>query len=299
MSSRYNDRDYDRYNDRDDERIGRRSDYEHSRSRYGSEGSYGGSYSEPSRQYSRRFERGRDYGNYGYDRESDYGRDYGDRDYGRESYYGGASGRTGGRRYGYGREGSAGYYGRDYDRGYGNYRRDSDRGYDGERYNQIRSDYGVEERDWWDRASDELASWFGDKEAALRRRMDEVRGGQYRGRGPKGYRRSDDRIKEDINDRLTDHPYLDAYDIDVSVDTGEVTLTGTVDSRHAKRLAEDIAESVSGVSNVQNNLRVSRGTTTGATGIKTTEIGATGMSTAGTGTTGAGRASATAKSAGS
>ena len=38
--------------------------------------------------------------------------------------------------------------------------------------------------------------------------------------------------------------------------SGEVVLSGTVDSRYSKRLAEDIAESVMGVSNVQNNLRV-------------------------------------------
>jgi hypothetical protein len=34
------------------------------------------------------------------------------------------------------------------------------------------------------------------------------------------------------------------------------SLTGTVDSREAKRRAEDCVESVSGVKNVQNNLRV-------------------------------------------
>ena len=83
--------------------------------------------------------------------------------------------------------------------------------------------------------------------------------GEHRGRGPKGYRRSDDRIREDINDRLTDDSWLDATHIDVQVADGEVTLTGTVNSRDAKRRAEDIAERVSGIDDVQNNLKVSRG----------------------------------------
>ena len=42
----------------------------------------------------------------------------------------------------------------------------------------------------------------------------------------------------------------------MSVKDGEVTLTGTVDERHAKRIAEDVAESVSGVKDVHNQVRV-------------------------------------------
>ena len=80
--------------------------------------------------------------------------------------------------------------------------------------------------------------------------------GRHSGRGPKNYTRSDDRIREDVNDRLTDDPHLDASEIDVKVSNCEVTLTGTVDSREAKRRAEDCVESVSGVKNVLNNLRV-------------------------------------------
>lgn len=83
--------------------------------------------------------------------------------------------------------------------------------------------------------------------------------GEHKGRGPKGYRRSDDRIREDINDRLTDDGRLDATHVEVQVVEGEVTLSGTVDSREAKRRAEDIAERVTGVGDVQNNLRINRG----------------------------------------
>lgn len=81
----------------------------------------------------------------------------------------------------------------------------------------------------------------------------------HRGRGPRGYRRSDERIREDINDRLSDRPDLDASNVEVNVANGEVTLTGNVNNRRDKRLAEDISENVSGVQNVENRLRVSQG----------------------------------------
>lgn len=107
------------------------------------------------------------------------------------------------------------------------------------------------ERGFWDRASDEVASWFGNPDAERRREED-----QFRGRGPKGYTRSDERIREDVSDRLTDDPGVDASNIEVSVAGGEVTLSGTVTSRNQRRRAEDCTEYVSGVTHIQNNIRV-------------------------------------------
>jgi osmotically-inducible protein OsmY len=115
--------------------------------------------------------------------------------------------------------------------------------------------YSDAERGWWDKAADEVSSWMGDEEAARRRESDHLRHHSYRGHGPRNYKRSDDRIREDINDRLTDHAYLDASEIDVAVSDGDVTLTGSVINRYAKRMAEDIADDVSGVKNVENRLR--------------------------------------------
>jgi hypothetical protein len=80
--------------------------------------------------------------------------------------------------------------------------------------------------------------------------------GPHRGKGPRDYTRRDERILEDINDRLCDNPYIDASEIDVSVSKGVVVLSGTVENRESKRLAEDIGESVSGVTEVENRLRV-------------------------------------------
>jgi len=80
--------------------------------------------------------------------------------------------------------------------------------------------------------------------------------GSHSGRGPKNYTRSDDRIREDVNERLTQHPHIDATEIDIEVRNGEVTIKGTVEDRNAKRMTEDIAEGVSGVKQVHNQLRV-------------------------------------------
>lgn len=91
----------------------------------------------------------------------------------------------------------------------------------------------------------------------------------HRGRGPQGYTRSDERISDDVHDRLTEDPHLDASTVSVTVKDGEVTLSGTVDDRHAKHHAEHIVEDLPGVKHVQNNLRVedrsaARGATTSA-----------------------------------
>lgn len=80
--------------------------------------------------------------------------------------------------------------------------------------------------------------------------------GRYTGYGPRNYRRSDAAILEDVNDRLTQHSWIDASDVNVGVDDGVVTLTGSVATRSDKRLAEDIADDVSGVWDVHNQLQL-------------------------------------------
>jgi osmotically-inducible protein OsmY len=82
--------------------------------------------------------------------------------------------------------------------------------------------------------------------------------GPYTGRGPRGYQRADERIREDVCERLREHGALDASDMEVSVAGGEVTLRGSVSSRWAKREAEDVADTVTGVQDVHNELRVRR-----------------------------------------
>ena len=95
--------------------------------------------------------------------------------------------------------------------------------------------------------------------------------GPHTGRGPRGYQRSDERIREDINDRLTAHGLIDATDVEVHVADGEVTLSGFVDSRGAKRAAEDLAEETYGVRDVHNQLRV-RSQAAGDRGVGRTSV---------------------------
>jgi hypothetical protein len=80
--------------------------------------------------------------------------------------------------------------------------------------------------------------------------------GPHSGRGPRGYQRSDERILEELNDRLTAHGLIDASDIDTRVESCEITLEGWVDSREAKRAAGDVAEDIPGVRDVHNHLRL-------------------------------------------
>ena len=80
----------------------------------------------------------------------------------------------------------------------------------------------------------------------------------FRGRGPKNYRRPDERILEEIVERFTDDEELDATEIEIRVEDGRATLSGSVPSRQMQRRAEDIAEAVSGVVEVRDLLRVDR-----------------------------------------
>lgn len=135
--------------------------------------------------------------------------------------------------------------------GWGSFRSDQDRG----TYGRIPPrQYDRDDRGFFDRASDEVMSWFGDDDAARRRQMDARE--DHRGKGPAGYTRSKERILEDANERLMQDSSVDASGITVTCEDNEITLTGTVKSRSEKRRAEDIVEDISGVKHVQNNLRV-------------------------------------------
>jgi hypothetical protein len=108
--------------------------------------------------------------------------------------------------------------------------------------------------------------------------------GPHRGRGPRGYKRSDDRIREDVSDRFSDDPYLDASGIDVVVNNGVVTLNGTVNDRSDRRRAEDIALLVPGVQDVIVSLTL-QPTVTTTTGTTTETGGRAAGAAAGRGTT--------------
>ena len=157
---------------------------------------------------------------------------------------------------------SGGTGGYDYERGYGDAGRS-----EGHRGREGFEDRARDAGDFLRRAGQRISNWFSDVAgegaydhrgyAEDRQRYEAYRGA--RGLGPKGYKRSDERINDDIHQRLADDPWLDATHINVAVSGGEVTLSGAVDSREAKHRAERIVEDLSGVNHVQNNLRVQPG----------------------------------------
>ncbi|MBO9353813.1 BON domain-containing protein [Bordetella petrii] len=72
---------------------------------------------------------------------------------------------------------------------------------------------------------------------------------------PKGYVRSDERVREDLCERLS-HSGLDVSDVSVEVSDGTVTLEGTVPSRGTKHAIEDCVDDCLGVNDIQNHIRV-------------------------------------------
>lgn len=101
--------------------------------------------------------------------------------------------------------------------------------------------------EWEDRGP---LAWLGDR----------VREGRRRARGPKGYTRSDERIQDEVCERIA-RSGIGADEVEVRVSNRDVTLTGTVRSREEKWWIEDLAEDVFGVEEVHNQLRVSRAST--------------------------------------
>jgi osmotically-inducible protein OsmY len=235
--------------------------------------SYGGSdYGRGSgygREYDRGYGAGSDYEYSRYGR-GNYSRDYeGDYDYGRSGQYGGGYGQQSGQ-YG-GGPGQGSQYGGGYGRGsqYSGYNRGgqygrggADRGYDYRRQQSYGRNYGrdydyEQESDYGEPVWSYMEVWYIP--------------GPETGRGPQGYQRSMERIHEDVCERLTQHGRVDASNIEVKVENGEVTLTGTVNSRQEKRMAEETVESVMGVTEVHNQLRVKRDQFEGETEQQQTE----------------------------
>lgn len=93
-------------------------------------------------------------------------------------------------------------------------------------------------------------------QGSLGRERDAGTVGKFFGVGPKGYQRSDERIKEDVCECLYAHHDIDASDIEVEVKEGTVSLSGSVDSRRTKRMIEDEIEHLPGIRDIANHLRL-------------------------------------------
>jgi len=102
-------------------------------------------------------------------------------------------------------------------------------------------------------AQGDFARDFGNNEAQWQSQQSQL---SHRGRGPKGYERSDERLKELICERLTDDPAIDASEVTIEITNKVVKLTGSVDERRIKYLIEDVIEQTGGVRDIDNQLRV-------------------------------------------
>jgi hypothetical protein len=281
MADRYFDRDRQGWRRGAEDRFDR--DYEFDRGGYGRHGRGQRDYGENmgGTRYGRQGRWNRDFDDYhdagddfargqrGYGTEGEWGREWDRRsmrpDFGRGGMHGQEDEWGRGRMRGdmYGRE-------RDWDRG-GMYGQEDDWGRGrmrGGMYGRPQGDWdqtrrrgdGGRQRDWarggMDYDYDEWDDWddFGDTTWTYTEYW--FVPGPFTGRGPVGYQKSDDRIREEINERLTHHGQIDARKLDVEVNNGEVVLKGEVEDRRSKRLAEDIACSIMGVDDIQNQIRV-------------------------------------------
>lgn len=117
--------------------------------------------------------------------------------------------------------------------------------------------------------------------------------GQAHKRGPKGWQRSDERVKEDICERLYHDASIDSSEVTVDVSNGKVSLEGTVPDRRMKHAVEDLIDACPGVKDIDNRIRVQRpggSSSSMATGGTSTQAGATlsgGSTTPGASTAGA------------
>jgi osmotically-inducible protein OsmY len=75
-------------------------------------------------------------------------------------------------------------------------------------------------------------------------------------RGPRGYRRSDERIREDVCEALIRETRADVSEVTVDVRDGTVTLGGHVPVRRMRYIIEDVAADCRGVTDVDNRIGV-------------------------------------------
>jgi osmotically-inducible protein OsmY len=97
--------------------------------------------------------------------------------------------------------------------------------------------------------------------------LDKVSLSYAESKGPKGYRRPDGRIYEDVCEALLNDRFIDASDIDVEVHEGIVSLRGAVESRRMKKEAEFCIDNIFGVVDVFNLLNIYQFREAGGVGL--------------------------------
>jgi hypothetical protein len=121
--------------------------------------------------------------------------------------------------------------------------------------------------------------------------------GMSQQRGPKGWKRTDDRLKDDICERLYNTQHIDSSEVTVEVKDGKVTLEGSVPQRGMKHALEDLIDACPGVTDIDNRVRVSQGgsqsqtgqgASSGSSGTSGSTSGQTGSTSGSSGTWGSG-----------
>lgn len=117
-----------------------------------------------------------------------------------------------------------------------------------------RLDRDTEER--WSRKAD----WNNDlnQNTTPERLLRRGNASDFYGKGPRNYQRKDADIREDVCEALWLSPAVDPGETEVTVEDGIVTLSGTVVTRSAKKLTENIADSIPGVRDVVNRLTIKK-----------------------------------------
>lgn len=98
---------------------------------------------------------------------------------------------------------------------------------------------------------------WGRPQQGASRSWDTMGGPRPRGVAPKGYKKSDQRLTEDLGEALMDEG-IDCGNVEVQVKDGVVTITGEITDRSDKYRIEHVAAGMMGVQDVDNQLRVAK-----------------------------------------
>ena len=97
---------------------------------------------------------------------------------------------------------------------------------------------------------------YADREAHDRYNRAHFPQGPHRGKGPKSFTPSDERLKERVNELLMEHAEIDATHVEVAVHSGVVSVAGTVEDRQQRRAIEALIEGLFGVRDVQLSIKI-------------------------------------------
>lgn len=81
---------------------------------------------------------------------------------------------------------------------------------------------------------------------------------QYQGRGPKGWKRSDERIKDEVCSALKHSLEVDASELEVDVKDHCVYMKGSLPTKGMRIVAEDLVGSVPGVEDVFTQIKIKK-----------------------------------------